>query len=134
MVELPAKEQAKEKGFPSEDFVKESIKKYFEKQGFNEFHTIKYLDLQLRKGNQEWRIECKGETANVTVDFNTLLGQIIKRLDYPKIFYGIGLPYTSKYANQIATIPQYARKILPLKIFLVSEKGKVMEETLMERN
>jgi len=116
--------------FPSEAFVENSISKYFIKLGYRLVKEIPHLDLNFIKQKEEWRIECKGRTQNNTVDFHTLIGQIIRRMDTPNSNYGVGLPDIKSYQTQISKVPDYARSLLPLTVFWVKSDGEVITEKL----
>ncbi len=74
---------------------------------------------------EEWRIECKGETSSIGVDFNTGLGQILKRMEDESSKYAIALPDTSKFRNQTRQIPSIVRKKLDLYWIWVNKEGNI---------
>ncbi|HDH28900.1 MAG TPA: hypothetical protein ENH13_07180 [Euryarchaeota archaeon] len=72
--------------FPYEAFVERRVSDYFRNIGYELSMEIAFLDLHFKSAEKggEWRIECKGETSSIGVDFNTGIGQILKRMDDEK--------------------------------------------------
>lgn len=111
--------------FPNEGFVQSAIEKFFEAQGFTRLE-VKHVDLVcVNTSNEKWVIEAKGDSSSVGVDFNTGLGQILKRMDEPNCKYAMAVPNIPKYINQLNKVPMRVRKLLGLNWIIVSEDGTV---------
>ena len=116
----------KEDCFPNESFIQRSIETYFEDKGF-ETNTKTVIDLIAKRGNECWIVEAKGMTSSVGVDFNTCLGQIIKRMNTSDATYAIAIPKHEKYKKQCIQLSPYVRKLLGLHILLVDMYGDITE-------
>ncbi len=121
-----------------EDFVKRSLVDYFVKEnGFELIKSntppLKNLDINIRKENSEWRIECKGckngNTDNVRTDFNTGIGQIVEKMDELNINYAIAMPDIKQFNNQAVQIPKSVRKLLNLYWIWVRQNGEIYTES-----
>lgn len=111
--------------FPNEGFVQSAIESYFKSQGFTKLE-VKHVDLVcINEKNEKWVIEAKGDSSSVGVDFNTGLGQILKRMDEPGCHYALAVPNIPKYINQINKIPKRVRNLLGLCWIMVSENATI---------
>lgn len=114
--------------FPFEAFIQKKVEQYFRNEGFTTLNDIiPYLDLHVesKERKEEWKIECKGETSAINVDFNTGLGQIMKRMDNENSFYALALPDISSFRKQTDQIPNRVRKLLNLSWIWVNDEGKI---------
>ena len=112
--------------FPHEGFIQNTLESYFDKKGFI-VESIPYTDyagIHMETG-EKWRIEAKGFTSNVGLDFRTGLGQLIQRMDDPNANYGIAIPNIPSYIRQVEQIRPWVRKKFELHVLVVSEEGDV---------
>jgi len=112
--------------FPNEGFIQKSIENYFSKLGYDKLNE-KYVDyVALHPISKErWVIEAKGESKAIGTDFNTCIGQIIKRMDLRDAKYAIAIPETNQYLIQIKSIKPWVRNVLQLHWILVNSDGDV---------
>ena len=114
-------------GFPNEQFVQEAVKAHFIAQGFDiivEGHKD-VVAVHAESGNR-WVVEAKGQTSDIGTDFNTCLGQILKRMTDDEVGrFGLAMPDTHKYASQIKQISNRVRRTLQLHWLIVREDGTV---------
>jgi len=115
--------------FPYEAFVERAVKKYFEEEGFRDCDDyvphLADLDVHMKNGEQEWRIECKGKTAAISVDFNTGLGQLLKKMDDENSLYALALPDIPSFREQTNKVPKRVRKLLNISWIWVREDGGI---------
>jgi len=107
--------------FPHEGFIQNTLESYFDKKGFI-VESIPYTDyagIHMETG-EKWRIEAKGFTSNVGLDFRTGLGQLIQRMDDPNANYGIAIPNIPSYIRQVEQIRPWVRKKFELHVLVVS--------------
>jgi len=116
--------------FPFEAFVERKVSDYFLSRGFQILDEIPYLDLHFKliDNEEEWKIECKGETSSINVDFNTGLGQILKKMEDENSMYALALPDTPSFRKQVEQVPNQVLKKLNLHWIWVNEKGEVKIE------
>lgn len=112
--------------FPNEGFVQNTIESYFDKKVFIK-ESISYIDYAgvHMETREKWRVEAKGLTGNVGLDFRTGLGQLILRMDDPNANYGIAIPNIPSYLRQIEQIKPWVREKFQLHILLINENGVV---------
>lgn len=117
--------------FPFEAFVQSKVEQYFQNEGFTILNNIPYLDLHVKSksNNEEWKIECKGETSSINVDFNTGLGQIMKRMNDEKSKYALAIPDIPSFRKQVSQISNQLRKQINLYWIWVNETGEINIET-----
>ncbi|MCZ7385479.1 MAG: hypothetical protein O8C63_12140 [Candidatus Methanoperedens sp.] len=102
--------------FPFEAFVQKKVEQYFQNDGFILSNEIPFLDLHVKSKDkkEEWKIECKGETKAINIDFNTGLGQILKKMEDEDSKYAIALPDIPSFRKQAEQIPKSADEIKSL--------------------
>jgi hypothetical protein len=113
--------------FPNEGFVQQAIEGYFQGKGYT-LLAEGYTDLACvdHKTGDRWVVEAKGHSASVGVDFNTCLGQLLKRMDDAEVaHFGLAVPKTAQYERQIGTLSRRVRKALDLHWLLVDQEGVV---------
>lgn len=112
--------------FPNEGFVQNTIESYFDKKGFIK-ESIPYTDYAgvHMETREKWRVEAKGLTGNVGLDFRTGLGQLIQRMDDPNANYGIAIPNIPSYLRQVEQIKPWVREKIQLHILVINEDGGV---------
>jgi hypothetical protein len=111
--------------FPFEAFVQRMAERYFQKQGFQILKEIPFLDVHAKRGGEEWKIECKGKTSQIGLDFNTGLGQIFKKMDDENTNYALAMPDIPSFRKQASQVPERVRKILKLHWIWVKENGEI---------
>lgn len=112
------------KVYPNEAFIQEAIENYFSNAGF-EIKKNGYIDLYVEKKDEKWIVEAKGSTSQITVDFNTCLGQLARNMTSPSIKYAIAIPCEDKYRRQCKSLSDYFRVINNLHIIIVDENARV---------
>ncbi len=115
----------KEKVYPNEAYIQEAIENFFTQEGFI-IDAEGQIDLIAEKNDDKWIIEAKGMTSQITVDFNTCIGQLAKSMKSDSYNYGIALPYEDKYKKQCLKLPKYFREKNNLSIIVVNEKQEVI--------
>ncbi|QRN85831.1 hypothetical protein JR334_00925 [Clostridia bacterium] len=114
----------KEKVYPNEAFIQEAIENYFSNEGF-EIQKDGQIDLIAEKNDEKWIIEAKGMTSQITVDFNTCIGQLVKNMESSTWNYAIAIPYEDKYKVQCMKLPDYFRNNNNLYIIIVNENAQI---------
>lgn len=87
--------------FPNEGFIQKSVENYFLKLSYVKL-SEKYVDYAGLNPitKEKWMIEAKGESKDIGTDFNTCLGQIIKRMDLRDTKYAIAVPEIRRLRSQ----------------------------------
>lgn len=116
--------------FPYEDFVESTLKTYFELLGYdvekgNPYRWEPDLICINPKTKKYWKIQAKGKTKAIGIDFNTCIGQIIKNMVDPKHKHAIALPDIKEYWDQAKKVPLWIRERLCLYFIWVDEEGNV---------
>lgn len=114
----------KAKTYPHEAFIQEVIEHYFSIEGFAT-EKDSQIDLVAEKDDEKWIVEAKGSTSQITVDFNTCIGQLAKSMASPFIKYAIAIPYDEKYKYQCIRLPDYFRENNNLHIIVIDGNGQV---------
>jgi len=112
--------------FPHEGFVQAALEQYF--AGCERF-AAGHADLAcVDQAGVRWIIEAKGETADVGLDFRTGLGQLVQNMGDEDALYGLAVPDTQRFANQIARVPKWVQQTLRLHWLIVAADGRVRVE------
>jgi len=114
----------KDNKYPNEAFIQEAIENYFSNEGFV-IEKDGQIDLIAEKSDEKWIVEAKGMTSQITVDFNSCLGQLVKSMVSPVWNYAIAIPYEDKYKVQCMKLPKYFRNNNNLHIIVVSENAQI---------
>lgn len=114
----------KAKEYPNEAFIQEAIENYFSNKGFV-IEKDGQIDLIAKKNDEKWIVEAKGITSQITVDFNTCIGQLVKSMASPAWNYAIAIPCEDKYKVQCVKLPEYFRKNNNLYFIIVNENGQI---------
>lgn len=64
-------------------------------------------------------------TSQVTVDFNTCIGQLVKSMESSNWKYAIAVPCEDKYKVQCMKLPEYFRKNSNLYILIINENAQI---------
>ena len=110
--------------YPNEAFIQEAIEKYFSAEGFT-IEKDGQIDLVAEKNDEKWIVEAKGMTSQITVDFNTCIGQLVKSMTSSLWKYAIAIPYESKYRFQCKIVPQNFRLISNLHFIIVNQYAQI---------
>lgn len=115
-------------GFPHEGFVQQALEQYFASLGFAAYveGDADFACTHSDTG-ERWLIEAKGVTSSIGVDFNTGLGQILKRMTNESTNYGIAVPDTPQFVYQCRLIHSWVRKALHLHWLLIAADGSVRQ-------
>lgn len=119
-----------------ESQVEEAVVKWLNNKGYKV--SKKYLNKNKKgvdiracneKSGDQFIIECKGDTKEPRIDFQTAIGQIIMRMEpsFDSNYYAIALPDNEKYRKLISEIPDRMRKLLRIRFLLLDSLGKVEE-------
>lgn len=127
--------------FPNELFVQSKVSQYFQNEGFdvikggiraedinrrNISHRLLGTDILAMKDDEEWRIECKGDTEkDFGTDFDTGLGQILRRMDCEDPNYALAMPDTERCQKKADELSSLVRKKLKLQWIWVGRNGAV---------
>jgi hypothetical protein len=112
--------------FPREGFVQGALEQHF--AGCERF-AAGHADLAcVDRAGVRWIIEAKGETADVGLDFRTGLGQLVQSMGDQDAVYGLAVPDTQRFANQMARVPKWVRQRLRLHWLIVAADGRVRVE------
>jgi len=115
------------KPFPNEEFVLWVIEEEFKRRGYDPAPLLHHdLVLEHPEGRR-WKIEAKSASANPQVDMNTVLGQIIRRMDNPQSFYGVAFPKGFGYEERFQEVSDWVKQRLNLYLFIVREDGFLEE-------
>ena len=121
-----AKSHQKPNKFPYEAFVQQSIERHFRELGF-EIQEHPQIDLVCHHPgtDERWHVEAKGHTQASGLDFRTGIGQLIQRMDSREKRYGLAIPDTPQFREQIKQVRPWVRKSLNLHWLLVDKHGEV---------
>lgn len=126
--------------YPNESFVVNSVVRYLQSEGFDDIivevedEDIKQrnlsqflyrVDILAFKDDEEWRIECKGDAGNPSTDFDTLLGDILRRMDDARPHYAVAMPDIKGYETKSTKLPKLIRAKLKLRYIWVEKDGTV---------
>ena len=111
--------------FPNEGFVQTSIETWFGKE--HVLNTVGDADLIATHtaSGEEWVIEAKGITSATGLDFNTGVGQLLRRMGNTATRYGIAGPDSPTFISHLRQIHPWVRQQLNLHWILVDETGSV---------
>ena len=113
-----------------EDEVKRLLGDWLQSTGWTvqiAFGRSPGIDLDASRGDERWVIEAKGITAEPTLDFHTMLGQIIFQMHDPLIRYSVALPEGDTYRLRWNRLPDLAKQRLGLTALFVAADGTVTE-------
>jgi hypothetical protein len=112
--------------WPNEGFVQGAIEAFFRFSGF-EVEEHKTIDLVCSHPTTgaKWRVEAKGLTTAVGLDFRTGLGQLLQGMKEQGIHYGLAVPDIPQFRNQIDAVPSWVTEALGIHWLYVAEDGSV---------
>ncbi len=112
--------------FPNEGFVQASIEAHFSGLGFVPMKSGHADFACIHPDSGEcWRIEAKGATKAVGLDFRTGLGQILQGMTDDSIKYAMAVPDTDQFLRQAALVGEWVRKRLGLHFLIINAHGNV---------
>jgi len=90
------------------------------------------IELKNKRWGKRWFIEVKREPntknkkSSIYGCVATAIGQLSYRMKHPKSsYYGIAVPNTKMYKQELSKIPIWIKKRLKINIFLVPKHGKI---------
>ena len=87
--------------WPNEGFVQGAIEAFFRSGGFEERGTRRLICGPASDHGARWRVEAKGLTSAVGLDFRTGLGQLLQGMNEQGIHYGLAVPDIPQFQRQI---------------------------------
>ncbi|MBK6005947.1 hypothetical protein JJB11_07550 [Ramlibacter ginsenosidimutans] len=116
--------------WPNEGFVQAAVEAFFRGSGFEiEKHkTIDVVCSHMKTGDQ-WRVEAKGLTTAVGLDFRTGLGQLVQGMNEQSMHYGLAVPDIPQFRRQVQAVPSWVAEKLRIHWLYVREDGSVNVET-----
>jgi len=123
----------KNSGFLPEKKIKYILEEFLISQGWNheaDGFNNPDIDLELRRGEEKWRIEIKGSEAlthEIINSFVSVLGQVLQRMDDASFKYSIALPDTKPFHRLWERLPELAKNRTGVTVLFVSETGVVEE-------
>jgi hypothetical protein len=112
--------------WPNEGFVQGAIEAFFLSSGF-EVEKHKTIDLVCSHPvtRVKWRVEAKGLTTAVGLDFRTGLGQLLQGMNEKGIHYGLAVPDILQFRKQVEAVPSWVTETLGINWLYVSEDSSV---------
>jgi len=112
--------------FPNEAFVQKAIHEFFGRAGYLDTKDG-YADFVCHHptSGERWIVEAKGLTSSVGLDFNTGIGQILRRMKEPSWNYGYALPLIPPFVRACNDLPSHVRHVINLHLIFVAENGAV---------
>lgn len=115
--------------WPNEGFVQGAIEKFFRSADFKvEEHKTIDLVCSHPVTGARWKVEAKGLTTAVGLDFRTGLGQLLQGMKERDIEYGIAVPDIPQFRRQIQAVPSWITETLGISWLYVQEDGSVKLE------
>jgi len=114
----------KDNVYPNEAFIQEAIERYFLNEGYK-IENSAHVDLVAVNHDDKWIIEAKGMTSQITVDFNTCLGQLVKSMFTHDVKYAIAIPSEIQYTKQCKQLSDYFRVTNNLYILIIDQNARV---------
>lgn len=112
--------------YPRAGFVQKAVERHFKDEGC---HIIDggYSDLvcTCAETGGKWVVEALGETTSTGSDFRTGLGQLLQRMDEPRVNYAVAVPQTHRFIKQCEQIADWVRAALNLYLIFVDARGRV---------
>lgn len=116
--------------WPNEGFVQHAIEIFFKSCGFFiEAHKTIDLVCYHPVTSSKWRVESKGLTTAVGVDFRTGLGQLIQGMIEQDTNYGLAIPDIPQFRRQVHAVPSWVAKNLAIHWIYVQSNGSVFFES-----
>lgn len=117
----------------SEDFVKQLLAEYLEKNGWEAKVAMGKehgSDIVAYRDNAKWIIEVKGCGSLNAMRVNyfiSILGEILQRMDNENSKYSIALPKIQQFINLWNRLPKLAKERTGISALFVDEFGNVEE-------
>lgn len=118
--------------WPNEGFVQGAIDAFFRSSGF-EVEKHKTIDLVCSHPatGAKWRVEVKGLTTAVGLDFRTGLGQLLQGMKEKGIHYGLAVPDIPQFRRQVHAVPSWVAETLGIHWLYVQADGSVKVESAL---
>jgi hypothetical protein len=123
----------KNTGYMPEKKMKYILEEFLASQGWvreNKEFDNHDIDLEVRRGEERWRIEIKSAftlTHEIINSFVTVLGQILQRMDEQNYRYSIALPDTKPFRRLWERLPELVKARTGITALFVNEAGGVEE-------
>lgn len=116
--------------WPNEGFVQTAIETFFRSNGFDvEEHKTIDLVCSHPVTGAKWRVEAKGLTTAVGLDFRTGLGQLLQCMAEQDIHYGLAVPDIPQFRRQVQAVPSWVAETLAIHWLYVQADGSVSVES-----
>ena len=116
--------------WPNEGFVQTAIEAFFRSGGFDiEEHKTIDLVCSHPVTGAKWRVEAKGLTTAVGLDFRTGLGQLLQGMVERDIHYGFAVPDIPQFRRQVRAVPSWVAEMLAIHGLYVQADGSVCVES-----
>ena len=118
--------------FLSEDAVKQFLKEWLEKDGWQIQVAWKYtqgVDIDASKGTLHWLIEAKGGGSRNAMRVNYFLGvigELLQRMKDPQASYSIAFPDIQQFRNLWGRLPELAKERTKISALFVDNNGNVV--------
>jgi hypothetical protein len=118
----------------SEKKIKQILEKYLAERGWTpeiDWSASHGIDVQARRGDEHWIIQVKGAGTFHSILINKfliVLGEIVQRMDDPKIRYSIALPDIEEFRRLWERVPALAKSRLQISVLFVNLTGNKVEE------
>lgn len=128
-MKAPAEKFKRGTEWPNEGFVQSAIEAFFRAGGFEvgEHRTIDLVCSHPVSG-VKWRVEAKGLTSAVGLDFRTGLGQLIQGMEEPGVEYALAVPDIPQFRKQVRAVPTRVVEALKIHWLFVQPDGSVKPE------
>ena len=115
--------------WPNEGFIQGAIEEYFLAGGFEieKHRTIDLVCVHPTTG-VKWRVEAKGLTTAVGLDFRTGLGQLLQGMKVQGIHYGLAVPDIPQFRRQVLEVPPWVVDALGINWLFVQQDRTVRLE------
>ncbi len=117
----------------SEDEVKERLKTWLEREGWNVQVAWGWrhgVDVEATRDNRRWLIEVKGCGSRPEMRVNYfigVLGELLQRMDDPQAEYAIALPDMPQFRRLWDRLPKLAKARTGITALFVSKDGHIAE-------
>jgi hypothetical protein len=117
------------KEFPHESYIQARLEQYFlNDNNFVDVKQDEFTDLHVKNSVTEWKIECKGKSQAIGIDFNTGLGQLLKGMEDSSSRYGLAMPDIVPFRKQTTKIPHRIKKLLNITWIWIKKDGTIQFE------
>ena len=117
----------------SEDQVKAALVGMLEPNGWSvqvAWGRQRGIDIEARRGNERWVIECKGTGSLAPMQNNYfvgVVGELMQRMSDESAKHSIAFPDIPKFRRLWSELPAMVKERLQLSVLFVSNDGKIIE-------